>query len=48
MTPTLETRDAIAVLNLGLDENRFSPDWLDRVNGLVVDALGSAQSLVTV
>lgn len=48
MTPTLETRDAIAVLNLGLDENRFSPDWLDTVNGLLDDALGSAQALVTV
>lgn len=48
MTPTLETQDAIAVLNLGLDENRFSPDWLDAVNGLLDDVLGSAQALVTV
>lgn len=25
MTPTLELQDTIAVLNLGADENRFSP-----------------------
>ncbi|WP_078283067.1 enoyl-CoA hydratase-related protein [Mycobacteroides franklinii] len=48
MTPTLELQDTIAVLNLGPDENRFSPDWLDTVNGLLDDVLTQAQALVTV
>ncbi|AMT71109.1 enoyl-CoA hydratase-related protein [Mycobacteroides immunogenum] len=48
MTPTLEFQDTIAVLNLGTDENRFSPDWLDTVDGLLDAALTQAQALVTV
>jgi len=48
MTPTLELQDTIAVLNLGPDENRFSPDWLDTVNGLLDNVLIQAQALVTV
>ncbi|MUM17616.1 enoyl-CoA hydratase/isomerase family protein [Mycobacterium sp. CBMA271] len=48
MTASLELQDTIAVLNLGTDENRFSPDWLDAVDGLLDDVLGSAQALVTV
>lgn len=48
MTPTLELQDTIAVLNLGTDENRFSPDWLDTVDGLLDAALTQAQALVTV
>lgn len=48
MTPTLELQDTIAVLNLGPDENRFSPDWLDTVDGLLDDVLTQAQALVTV
>lgn len=48
MSPTLELQDTIAVLNLGPDENRFSPDWLDTVDGLLDDVLTQAQALVTV
>lgn len=48
MTPTLELQDTIAVLNLGADENRFSPDWLETVDGLLDDVLTQAQALVTV
>ena len=33
MSAHLEITDDIAVLNLGDDENRFSPDWLTTVNG---------------
>ena len=32
MTANLRYQDKIAVLTLGDDENRFSPDWLDTVN----------------
>ncbi|MBA0047191.1 enoyl-CoA hydratase-related protein [Mycobacteroides sp. LB1] len=48
MTATLELQDTIAVLNLGEDENRFSPDWLDTLDGLLDDVLVRAQALVTV
>jgi enoyl-CoA hydratase/carnithine racemase len=48
MPAHLEITDDIAVLNLGDDENRFSPEWLDTVNGFLdrVDA-GAAKALVT-
>ncbi|MFG1935038.1 enoyl-CoA hydratase-related protein [Mycobacterium sp. NPDC048908] len=48
MPAHLEITDDIAVLNLGDDENRFSPGWLQTVNGLLdrVDA-GEAKALVT-
>lgn len=44
--------DQIAVLDLGDDENRFSPDFLDEINGALDDVLaasaqGKAQGLVT-
>src|ERR1700754_158378 len=46
--PALEITDDIAGLNLGDDENRFSPDWLNTVNGFV-DRIesGEAKALVT-
>jgi enoyl-CoA hydratase/carnithine racemase len=46
--PALEITDDVAVLNLGDDENRFSPDWLDAVNGFLdrVES-GEAKALVT-
>jgi Delta3-Delta2-enoyl-CoA isomerase len=46
--PALEITNDIAVLNLGDDENRFSPDWLDAVNGFLdrVES-GEAKALVT-
>ncbi|WP_072690827.1 enoyl-CoA hydratase-related protein [Rhodococcus marinonascens] len=48
MTATLTSRDKIAVLDLGDDENRFSPDWLDTVGGLLDDAQEQGSSaLVT-
>ena len=48
MTATLTYRDKIAVLDLGEDENRFSPEWLDTVDGLLDDVLEQgAQALVT-
>ena len=48
MTATLTYRDTIAVLDLGDDENRFSPEWLDTVDRLLDDAHEhGAQALVT-
>lgn len=45
------TRDGdVAVLNLGDDENRFSPDWLESMHACLdeIDGLGSPAALVTV
>ncbi|OBK82798.1 enoyl-CoA hydratase-related protein [Mycolicibacter sinensis] len=40
--------DKIAVLDLGDDENRFSPDFLDEINGVLDDVVAAeAQGLVT-
>ncbi|MCV7031570.1 enoyl-CoA hydratase/isomerase family protein [Mycobacterium sherrisii] len=47
MTPTLEYRDKIAVLTLGDDENRFSPDWLDAVSAALDEVEKDAQALIT-
>ncbi len=48
MTPTLDWDDKIAVLDLGEDENRFSPEFLDAVNAQLDELEGSgAQGLVT-
>ena len=48
MSAHLEVTDDIAVLNLGNDENRFSPDWLTTINGFL-DRIesGAAKALVT-
>ncbi|BBZ70178.1 enoyl-CoA hydratase-related protein [Mycobacterium paraseoulense] len=48
MTPTLSWDDKIAVLHLGEDENRFSPQFLDAINGRLdeIEKAG-AQGLVT-
>jgi enoyl-CoA hydratase/carnithine racemase len=48
MPATLEITDDIAVLNFGDDENRFSPEWLETVNGFLdrIDS-GEAKALVT-
>lgn len=48
MTPTLTHHEDIAVLTLGGDENRFSPDTLDAINGHLDEVEKSAQGLVTV
>lgn len=46
--PTLEYHDKIAVLDLGGDENRFSPDFLDEVNAHLDTVLADgAQGLLT-
>ncbi|WP_406280038.1 enoyl-CoA hydratase/isomerase family protein [Nocardia sp. NBC_00881] len=48
MTATLTYRDKIAVVDLGDDENRFSPGWLDTVDQLLDEAQqNGAQALVT-
>jgi enoyl-CoA hydratase/carnithine racemase len=48
MSAHLEITDHIAVLTLGEDENRFSPEWLAGVNGFLdrIDS-GDAKALVT-
>jgi enoyl-CoA hydratase/carnithine racemase len=48
MTTHVEITDDVAILNLGDDENRFSPEWLAAVNDVLdrVDA-GDAKALVT-
>jgi enoyl-CoA hydratase/carnithine racemase len=48
MSAQLEITDDVAVLNFGNDENRFSPDWLNDVNGFL-DRIesGEAMALVT-
>jgi enoyl-CoA hydratase/carnithine racemase len=48
MSARLEITDDIAILNLGDDENRFSPEWLTTVNGFL-DRIesGEAKALVT-
>jgi enoyl-CoA hydratase/carnithine racemase len=44
----LTYEDKIAVLDLGDDENRFSPEFLDQINAHLDDVVGSdAQGLVT-
>lgn len=48
MTTSVEYRDDIAVLTLGADENRFSPDWLDDVNRQLDTIENDARGLVTV
>ncbi|MFD6394074.1 enoyl-CoA hydratase/isomerase family protein [Nocardia sp. NPDC060259] len=47
MTADLHYQDKIAVLNLGDDENRFSPDWLDTVNTHLDAVERDAHGLVT-
>ncbi|MEY7972000.1 enoyl-CoA hydratase/isomerase family protein [Saccharomonospora xinjiangensis] len=48
--PTLHHRDPVFVLELGADENRFSPDWLNSVHGMLdtVSGHGGPAALVTV
>lgn len=48
MTPTVNWDDKIAILRLGEDENRFSPEFLDAINGQLDDIEhAGAQGLVT-
>ncbi|KAF0846927.1 enoyl-CoA hydratase-related protein [Nocardia caishijiensis] len=48
MTATLRYEDKIAVLTLGDDENRFSPDWIDGVDAHLDTVEREAQGLITV
>ncbi|MDL9935964.1 enoyl-CoA hydratase/isomerase family protein [Gordonia sp. ABSL1-1] len=48
MTASIEYRETIAVLTLGADENRFSPDWLAQVNQLLDEIESNAQALITI
>ncbi|WP_280271210.1 enoyl-CoA hydratase/isomerase family protein [Nocardia wallacei] len=48
MTTQLSYRDKIAVLHLGDDENRFSPDWLDSLDTHLTEIEATAQGMVTV
>ena len=48
MTPTFSWDDKIAILDLGDDENRFSPEFLDAINAQLDELeAGGAQGLVT-
>lgn len=48
MAITLTYDDKVAVVDLGDDENRFSPDFLNEVNSCLDDVVGAgAQGLVT-
>ncbi|MEO8815504.1 MAG: enoyl-CoA hydratase-related protein [Mycobacterium sp.] len=48
MTINLRYEDKIAILDLGDDENRFSPTFFDEINAAIDDVLGgAAQGLVT-
>ena len=44
----LSTRDEVYVLNLGRDENRFSPDWIKSVSAALDEVVGAPAPLVTV
>ena len=45
--PAVDYQDEVAVLTLGDDENRFSPDWLDAIAAALDDVEQRAQALVT-
>lgn len=47
MTPTLGWDDKIAILNLGDEENRFSPEFLDTINEQLDEIQSAALGLVT-
>jgi enoyl-CoA hydratase/carnithine racemase len=48
--PTLSRDGEVAVLNLGGDENRFTPEWLDGMHECLdeIEGLGTPVALVTV
>ena len=49
MTVTTTRHDTVTVLNLGDDENRFSPDWLDSVDAALDEIeAGEPTAVVTV
>ncbi|MCF8569939.1 enoyl-CoA hydratase-related protein [Gordonia sp. HY002] len=48
MATNLEYHDHFAVLTLGDDENRFSPDWLETINGHLDEIETGASGLITI
>lgn len=48
MTPTMTITDNVAVLTLGQDENRFTPERLEQINAHLDEAEKSTGGLVTV
>jgi len=48
MTASVEIRNDIAVLTLGEDENRFSPEWLEAVGAHLTEVENNARGLITV
>ncbi|OZC72573.1 enoyl-CoA hydratase [Rhodococcus sp. 15-725-2-2b] len=48
MTATVDISNDIAVLTLGDDENRFSPEWLETVDTHLTDIESNARGLITV
>lgn len=47
MGASVEYRQNIAILSLGSDENRFSPEWIDTVDELLDGVERDAQGLIT-
>lgn len=47
MPPTLEYQDTIAILTLGSDENRFSPEFLDTIDRHLDEVETTAHGLIT-
>ena len=48
MAVTLTAHDAVAILDIGDDENRFSPDWLDAMHNALDQVVAAAPTaLVT-
>ncbi|CAM2758460.1 enoyl-CoA hydratase/isomerase family protein [Skermania piniformis] len=48
MNPTVTYRDDLAIVTLGDNENRFSPDWLAAVNAQLDEIETKARGLITV
>ncbi|HVV76868.1 MAG TPA: enoyl-CoA hydratase-related protein [Mycobacteriales bacterium] len=48
--PTVSRDGDVAILNIGADENRFSPDWLESMHECLdeIEGLGTPAALVTV
>jgi len=44
----LSRPDGVYVLNLGSDENRFAPEWLNSINAALDEVAGSPAPLVTI
>ncbi|MDM2420325.1 enoyl-CoA hydratase/isomerase family protein [Mycobacteroides abscessus] len=47
MGASIEYREKIAILSLGSDENRFSPEWITSVDALLDSVERDAQGLIT-